>query len=84
MKIKNIFFIHSIENGSKDDVESLLNLYSLNLRILKKKARGYKNFQKKQIDIYLKNIIENYNKKILNSINNLPIEIKTKTIFRSF
>merc|ERR1711991_73856 len=36
---RTLFFIHSIENGSKDDVESLLNLYSVQSMDFDKKKR---------------------------------------------
>ncbi|MAR43853.1 MAG: polyprenyl synthetase [Flavobacteriaceae bacterium] len=79
---RTLFFIHSIENGSKDDVKSLLNLYSSESKDFEKKKREVINiFKKNKSDVYLRNIIENYNQKILNSINNLPIEIKKQKQF---
>ena len=79
---RTLFFIHSIENGSKDDVKSLLNLYSSESKDFEKKKRKVVNiFKKNKSDVYLRNIIENYNQKILNSINNLPIEIKKQKQF---
>tara|TARA_B100000579_G_scaffold188752_1_gene154024 strand:- start:1217 stop:2185 length:969 start_codon:yes stop_codon:yes gene_type:complete len=79
---RTLFFIHSIENGSKEDVKSLLNLYSSESKDFEKKKRKVVNiFKKNKSDVYLRNIIENYNQKILNLINNLPIEIKKQKQF---
>ena len=79
---RTLFFIHSIENGSKEDVKSLLNLYSSESKDFEKKKREVVNiFKKNKSDVYLRNIIENYNQKILNLINNLPIEIKKQKQF---
>ena len=79
---RTLFFIHSIENGSKEDVESLLNLYSFQSKDFDKKKREVINiFKKNKSDVYLRHIIKNYNQKILNSINNLPIEIKKQKQF---
>ena len=79
---RTLFFIHSIENGSKEDVKSLLNLYSSESKDFEKKKREVINiFKKNKSDVYLRNIIENYNQKILNLINNLPIEIKKQKQF---
>lgn len=79
---RTLFFIHSIENGSKEDVKSLLNLYGSKSKDFEKKKRKVINiFKKNKSDVYLRNIIENYNQKILNLINNLPIEIKKQKQF---
>ena len=79
---RTLFFIHSIGYGLKDDVESLLNLYSFESKDFDKKKREViKIFKKNKSDIYLKNIIEDYNKKVSNSIHNLPIEIKKQKQF---
>jgi len=79
---RTLFFIHSIENGSNYDVKSLLNLYSSESNDFEKKKREViKIFKKNKSDIYLKNIIDKYQKKILNSIKNLPIEIKKQQQF---
>ena len=79
---RTLFFIHSIENGSKEDVKSLINLYSSESKDFEKKKREVVNiFKKNKSDVYLRNIIENYNQKILNLINNLPIEIKKQKQF---
>ena len=79
---RTLFFIHSLENGSKEDVKSLLNLYSSESKDFEKKKREVVNiFKKNKSDVYLRNIIENYNQKILNLINNLPIEIKKQKQF---
>ena len=79
---RTLFFIHSIENGSNYDVKSLLSLYSSEFNDFEKKKREViKIFKKNKSDIYLKNIIEKYQKKILNSIKNLPIEIKKQQQF---
>ena len=79
---RTLFFIHSIENGSKEDVKCLLNLYSSESKDFEKKKREVVNiFKKNKSDVYLRNIIENYNQKILNLINNLPIEIKKQKQF---
>ena len=79
---RTLFFIHSIENGSKEDVKSLLNLYGSKSKDFEKKKRKVINiFKKNKSDVYLRNIIENYNNKISNSINNLPIEIKKQKQF---
>ena len=82
---RTLFFVHSIENGSKDDVESLLNLYSFQSKDFDKKKREVINiFKKNKSDIYLRNIIDNYKKKISNFIKNLPIEIKKQKQFFDF
>ena len=74
---RTLLFIHSIKNGSKDDVESLLNLYSSQPKDFHKKKREViKIFKKNKSDIYLKNIIDTSNNKILSSIKNLPVEVK--------
>ena len=74
---RTLLFIHSIKNGSKDDVESLLNLYSSQPKDFhKKKLEVIKIFKKNKSDIYLKNIIDTSNNKILSSIKNLPVEVK--------
>ena len=74
---KTLLFIHSIKNGSKDDVESLLNLYNSQPKDFHKKKREViKIFKKNKSDIYLKNIIDTSNNKILSSIKNLPVEVK--------
>tara|TARA_B100000963_G_scaffold120829_1_gene105390 strand:+ start:252 stop:1220 length:969 start_codon:yes stop_codon:yes gene_type:complete len=79
---RTLFFIHSIEYGSKDDVESLLNLYRSEFKDFDiKKREVIKIFKKNKSDIYLKNIIENYNKKVLNFIKNLPVEVKKQQHF---
>ena len=49
---RTLFFIHSIENGSKDDVESLLNLYSSESKDFEKKKREVVNiFKKNKSDV---------------------------------
>ena len=74
---RTLLFIHSIKNGSKDDVESLLNLYNSQPKDFHKKKREViKIFKKNKSDIYLKNIIDTSNNKILSSIKNLPVEVK--------
>ena len=79
---RTLFFIHSIANGSKEDVKYLINLYSSESKDFEKKKREVVNiFKKNKSDVYLRNIIENYNQKILNLINNLPIEIKKQKQF---
>ena len=82
---RTLFFIHSIENGSKDDVKSLLNLYSSESDDFeKKKQEVTKIFKKNKSDLYLRKIIDNYQNKILNSIKSLPIEIKKQQEFLNF
>ena len=82
---RTLFFIHSIENGSKDDVKSLLNLYnSESDDFEKKKQEVTKIFKKNKSDLYLRKIIDNYQNKILNSIKSLPIEIKKQQEFLNF
>ncbi|RPG56476.1 MAG: polyprenyl synthetase family protein [Flavobacteriales bacterium] len=79
---RTLFFIHSIENGSKEDVESLLSLYSFQSKDFDKKKREVINiFKKNKSDVYLRHIIENYNQKILNLIDNLPIKVKKQKQF---
>lgn len=82
---RTLLFIHSIKNGSNDDVESLLNLYSFQPKDFDKKKRDViKIFKKNKSDIYLKNIIDTFNKKILSSIKNLPVEVKKQKQFFDF
>ena len=82
---RTLLFIHSIKNGSNDDVESLLNLYSFQPKDFDKKKREViKIFKKNKSDIYLKNIIDTFNKKILSSIKNLPVEVKKQKQFFDF
>ena len=82
---RTLFFIHSIENGSKDDVKSLLNLYSSESDDFeKKKQEVTKIFKKNKSDLYLRKIIDNYQNKILNSIKSLPVEIKNQQQFFNF
>ena len=82
---RTLFFIHSIKNGSKDDVKSLLNLYSSESDDFeKKKQEVTKIFKKNKSDLYLRKIIDNYQNKILNSIKSLPIEIKKQQQFLDF
>ena len=82
---RTLFFIHSIKNGSKDDVKSLLNLYSSESDDFeKKKQKVIKIFKKNKSDLYLRKIIDNYQNKILNSIKSLPIEIKKQQQFLNF
>ena len=83
---RTLLFIHSIKNGSKDDVESLLNLYNSQPKDFHKKKREViKIFKKNKSDIYLKNIIDTSNNKILSSIKNLPVEVqKLKQFFDLF
>lgn len=82
---RTLFFIHSIKNGSKDDVKSLLNLYSSESDDFeKKKQEVTKIFKKNKSDLYLRKIIDNYQNKILNSIKSLPIEIKKQQQFLNF
>ena len=82
---RTLFFIHSFKNGSKDDVKSLLNLYSSESEDFEKKKREVINiFKKNKSDIYVRNIIENYQNKTLNSIKSLPIEIKKQQQFFDF
>tara|TARA_Y100000768_G_scaffold213340_1_gene160761 strand:+ start:393 stop:1370 length:978 start_codon:yes stop_codon:yes gene_type:complete len=82
---RTLFFIHSIKNGSKDDVKSLLNLYGSEYEDFKKKKEEVtKIFKKNKSDLYLRKIIDNYQNKILNSIKSLPIEIKKQQQFLNF
>ena len=82
---RTLFFIHSIENGSKNDVKSLIDLYDSKSKDFDKKKREVINiFKKNKSDLYLRNIIDNYNKRILNSIKNLPIQIKKQKQFLDF
>ena len=82
---RTLFFIHSIKNGSKDDVKSLLNLYSSKSDdFMKKKQEVTKIFKKNKSDLYLRKIIDNYQNKILNSIKTLPIKIKKQQQFLNF
>ena len=82
---RTLFFIHSFKNGSKDDVKSLLNLYSSESEDFEKKKREVINiFKKNKSDIYLRKIIDNYQNKTLNSIKSLPIEIKKQKQFFDF
>ena len=82
---RTLFFIHSIKNGSKDDVKSLLNLYSSESDDFeKKKQKVIKIFKKNKSDLYLRKIIDNYQNKILNSIKSLPVEIKNQQQFFNF
>ena len=49
---RTLFFIHSIENGSKEDVKSLLNLYSSESKDFEKKKREVVNiFKKNKSDV---------------------------------
>ena len=82
---RTLFFIHSIKNGSKDDVKSLLNLYtSESDDFEKKKQEVIKIFKKNKSDLYLRKIIDNYQNKILNSIKSLPIQVKKQQQFLNF
>ena len=82
---RTLFFIHSIENGSKNDVKSLIDLYDSESKDFDKKKREVINiFKKNKSDVYLRNIIDDYNKRILNSIKNLPIQIKKQKQFLDF
>ena len=82
---RTLFFIHSIENGSKNDVKSLIDLYDSESKDFDKKKREVINiFKKNKSDLYLRNIIDDYNKRILNSIKNLPIQIKKQKQFLDF
>ena len=82
---RTLFFIHSIKNGSKDDVKSLINLYTTEYEDFeKKKQEVIKIFKKNKSDLYLRKIIDNYQNKILNSIKSLPIKIKKQQQFLNF
>jgi geranylgeranyl diphosphate synthase type II len=82
---RTLFFIHSIENGSKNDVKCLIDLYDSESKDFDKKKREVINiFKKNKSDVYLRNIIDDYNKRILNSIKNLPIQIKKQKQFLDF